>query len=105
MLARRLAPQPLEHREPIVIAGDRLAIDQAGTRLEPVHGLDDERIARCPIVPVPRQQSYADGIPARHQAIAVMLDFVNPVRAARRSVGGGWEAGFDEAGRGCRARA
>jgi hypothetical protein len=29
MLARRLAPQPFEHREPVLIAGDRLAIDQA----------------------------------------------------------------------------
>ena len=28
-----------------------------------------------------------------------MLDLVNPVRAGRRSVGSGWEAGFDEAGR------
>jgi len=52
MLAR-LAPQPLEHREPVLIAGDRLAIDQARADLEPVNGLDDERIARCPIVPVP----------------------------------------------------
>jgi hypothetical protein len=43
----------LEHRKPVLIAGDRLAIDQAGTRLEMVHGLDDERIARCPVVPVP----------------------------------------------------
>ena len=29
MLARRLAPQPFEHRQPVLIAGDRLAIDQA----------------------------------------------------------------------------
>src|SRR6516165_10321860 len=53
MLARRLAPQPFEHREPVLIAGDRLAIDQAGTHLEPVNGLDDKRIAWCPVVPVP----------------------------------------------------
>src|SRR5215813_10894219 len=53
MLARWLAPQPFEHREPVLIAGDRLAIDQAGTHLEPIHGLDDERVAWCPIVPVP----------------------------------------------------
>ena len=53
MLARRLAPQPFEHREPILIAGDRFAIDQAGAHLEPVNGFDDERIARCPVVPVP----------------------------------------------------
>ena len=25
-----------------------------------------------------------------------MLDFVNPIRAGRRLVGWGWEAGFDE---------
>src|SRR5262245_32674000 len=52
MLARRLAPKPFEHRESVLIAGHGLAVDQAGTRLEPVNGLDDERIARCPIVPV-----------------------------------------------------
>jgi len=53
MLARRLAPQPFEHRELVLIAGDGLAIDQARADLEPVNGLDDERIARCPIVPAP----------------------------------------------------
>jgi hypothetical protein len=105
MLARRPEPQPFEHREPVLIAGDRLAIDQAGTHLQPVNGLDDERIARSPVVPVPGQQADADRVSARHQAIAVMLDLVNPVRAGRRSVGWGWEAGFDEAGRGCPARA
>jgi hypothetical protein len=52
MLARWLAPQPLEHRKPVLVAGDSLAIHQARTHLELVHGLDDERIARCPIVPV-----------------------------------------------------
>jgi hypothetical protein len=34
-----------------------------------------------------------------------VLDLVNPVRAGRSAVGWGWEAGFDEAGKGCRARA
>jgi hypothetical protein len=36
-------------------------------------------------VPVPGEQADAGRISARHQAIAVMLDFVNPVRAGRRS--------------------
>ena len=98
MLAGRLAPQPLEHREPIVIAGDRLAIDQAGTHLEPVNGLDDERIARSPVVPIAGQQADAGWVSARHQAIAVMLDLVNPVRPGRSAVGWGWEAGFDKTG-------
>src|SRR6516162_5560569 len=46
-------PQQDEHGEPILVAADRLAIDQAGTHPEPVNGLDDERIARGPIVPIP----------------------------------------------------
>ena len=89
MLARRLEPQPFEHRQPVLIAGDRLAVDQARADLEPVNGLDDERIARCPIVPVPRQQPYTDGVSARHEAVAVVLDLVNPVRPRRETLGGG----------------
>jgi hypothetical protein len=45
MLTRRLAPQPFEHREPVLIAGNRLAIDQAGTHLEPVNGLTRHALA------------------------------------------------------------
>ena len=33
MLARRLATQPLEHREAALVAGDRLAVDQAGAHI------------------------------------------------------------------------
>jgi hypothetical protein len=40
-------------------------------------------------VPVPRQQAYADGIPARHEPVAVVLDLVNPVRPRRGTLGGG----------------
>jgi hypothetical protein len=90
--------QPFEHRESVLIAGDRLAIDQAGTHPEPVNGLDDERIARSPVVPIAGQQADAGWVSARHQAIAVMLDLVNPVRAGRSAVGWGWEAGFDKTG-------
>jgi hypothetical protein len=56
-------------------------------------------------VPVPGQQADANRVSARHQAVAVVLDLVDPAGAGRRSVGSGREAGFDEAGRGCRARA
>jgi hypothetical protein len=52
MAASRFAPEVLKHGEPVGIAGDRLAIDQAGTHLEPVHGLEDQRIALRPVVSV-----------------------------------------------------
>jgi len=47
------------------------------------------------------KQADAGRVSARHEAVAVVLDLVDPVRAGRRSVGSGREAGLDEAGRGC----
>jgi hypothetical protein len=42
------------------------------------------------------QETDAHGIAPGHQAIAVVLDLVNPIRARRRLVGGRWQARFDE---------
>jgi hypothetical protein len=58
----------------------------------------DEREAIAPIMAVARQQPNASGVAARHEAKAVLLDLVQPARAARRLVGGCREAGLDEAG-------
>ena len=55
-----------------------LAINEARLHLERVHGLDDEREARCLIV---------TGGVAGHQPIAIVFDFVNPVRAGRWPLG------------------
>jgi len=52
-----------------------------------------------------QQANEAGRVSARHEAVAVVLDLVDPVRAGRRSVGAGREAGFDEAGRSCLAGA
>jgi hypothetical protein len=65
-----------------------LAVDQARPHLERVDGFDDERIARRPVVAVAGEQANTNRIAPRHQAIAVMLDLVDPVRAGRRTVGG-----------------
>ncbi len=93
-------PQHLKARHPVLIAAHRLAIDQAAARLQLVHGLDDERVAGRPVMPVPGQQPDADrhGIAPRHQPIAVVLDLMHPVRPDRRSLARGWQAGLDEAG-------
>jgi hypothetical protein len=40
----------------------------------------------------------ADGIAPRHQPIAVVLDLMHPIRAARQPVGGGRKTRLDEAG-------
>jgi hypothetical protein len=45
---------------------------------------------------VASEQPNADRVPARHQAITVVLDLVNPVRPGRRVLGGGGQARLDE---------
>src|SRR5262249_58565332 len=43
----------LEHRQAAPVAGDGLAVDEAGPRLEPRRGFQDRREAPAPILPVP----------------------------------------------------
>ncbi len=44
-----------------------------------------------------KPESRPFGIVPDHEPVAIVLDFVNPVGAGRRLVGGGREAGFNEA--------
>ncbi len=91
-------PELLENRQPVIVTAHSLAIDQAGPQSERVDGLDDQREAARPVVAVAGEQADAGRVAAGHQPIAIVLDLVNPVRAARRSFGGGRKAGLDEAG-------
>ena len=78
------------------ITAQHLAVDQAGPDLEVVHSLNDERIARRPVVTSTGDQPDAHGVATGHEPEAVVLDLVNPVCARRRLAGRGWEAGFDK---------
>jgi hypothetical protein len=86
--------QPVEHRHAIPITGDRLAVDQAGARLERERGARDQWEAAGPIVPV------AGAIAAHEHSEAVVLDFVQPPRSSGRFVGWARQAGFAEVGEG-----
>ena len=75
------APQCMEVR-PAVISGDYdFAVDQERMCLKASSGFDNGREAVGPIVAVPREAAHAQAIAARHQPVAVVLDFVNPQRA------------------------
>jgi hypothetical protein len=79
---------------------DALRVGDLGhNRLDAVGGFGDEREAASPVDAVARQHPDAGHIAARHQPEAVVLDLMNPAGAARRALGRGWKAGFDEAGR------
>jgi hypothetical protein len=62
-----------------------------------VHGFHHQRETGGPIIPLTGNQPDAHGIAARHEAVAIMFDFVNPVSAGWGLVGGGRHAGFNEA--------
>ena len=78
------APQRMEVR-PAVVSGDHdFAVDQERVCLKAGGGFDNGREAVGPVVAVPGEAADAQAIPAHHQPIAVVLDFVNPQRAGRR---------------------
>jgi hypothetical protein len=50
-----------------------------------------------------KPESRPFGIVPDHEPVAIVLDFVNPVGAGRRLVGGGRKVGLDEFGVGSKA--
>ena len=67
-----------------VIAIDRLAIDHGRGRRQTGGSGRDQRIAIGPIVAAAREQPHAVALLANDQPVAIVLDFVNPLRADRR---------------------
>jgi hypothetical protein len=98
LMAPASAPQRMEVRCPVVAGDHRLAVDQERRCLEPGGCLDNGREAVGQVMAVAREATDARAVPAHHQPIAVMLDFVDPRWA------GWWSrhlrrlARFDEAG-------
>ena len=64
----------------------------------PVRCANDGREAVGPVMAIASEAADARAIPAHHQSIAVMFDFVNPERAGRWPGHLRWQAWFDEAG-------
>jgi hypothetical protein len=78
--------QHVKPGEPALITADQLSVDQAGCDSEVVH-LDHERELVGAVIASPGHEPDADGIPTRHKAIAVVLNFVDPVSPRWRTVG------------------
>jgi hypothetical protein len=78
------AMQLFEHGHARVVAADRLAVDRGRVGANRGHSLGNERIALGPIIAAAREQAYPVIPLARDQAIAVVFDFVYPLRSDRR---------------------
>src|SRR5262249_26462825 len=86
-------------RPAVVIAGDGLAIDDAGARAQACQRLDDQREAVSEVVARTAVEPHLRAVLAGDDAEAVMLDLMQPLAAGWQLVGFGWEARPDEPGR------
>ena len=76
-----LAVEHVETGDAARVADQRLAVDDYRARLEPAHGLHDQREARAPIETAPRVEPHPVAIAADDQPAAVVLDLVDPTPA------------------------
>ena len=96
--ARAVPANKVEHRKALLVGDDCLAVDQAGACRQSGNRRGGQREAPGEIMAVARQEPHAGSVSPRHDAEAVMLDFVQPVPADRRSIGRTGEAGLNEVG-------
>jgi hypothetical protein len=73
-----------EQCKAVLIAGDRLPVDDAGARAKASECLDDEREAVSQVVARPALQPDSLAVLAGNHAKAVVLDLVQPDGARRR---------------------
>ena len=83
----------------VVIAGDSLAIDDAGARAQPGDRINDQREAASEIIARTAVEPHPLAILAGNDAEAVVLDLMQPLAAGRQLIGFGWEARRDEPSR------
>src|ERR1700686_5874439 len=81
-----------------IVAIDRLAVDCGRCDRKRGHSFPDAWIALGPVVAAAGEQAPPAGALARDEPVAVVLDFVNPLRAHWRLRGLGRDARFDDAG-------
>src|SRR5215510_14645137 len=94
-----LVPDEIERGHAVVIAGNRVAIDDAGARAQACQRVYDQREAAGEVVARTAIEPHPLAVPAGNDAEAVVLDLVQPLAARGQLIGFGWEARRDESGR------
>jgi hypothetical protein len=83
-LVAPLVVQQIKHRQPVFVAGNRLAVDHARTDWQGGNRRGDQRKAGGEVIPRPRHELHTVAAAMRDDPKAVVLDFVNPAWACRR---------------------
>ena len=92
-------PQHLEHGNAVLVAAHGFPVNQKGLGWNGLGGIPDRRKSVDPVVTASCEQPHPHAVPADHHAIAIVLDLMNPVWAARKIAGGRGKAGLDKSGR------
>jgi len=83
-----VAADQIKDSEPVVIANNRFAVDQARANAKLTHRHCNKRNPGREIVSGAGDQPHAGTIPARQDPEAIMIDFVQPSRTGRRGLSG-----------------
>src|SRR6516225_352533 len=89
----------IERGNAVVIAGNSLAIDDAGARAQACQRLDDQWEAASEVVARTAIEAHSLAVLAGNDAEAVVLDLVQPLAAGRQLIGLSRKARRDEPGR------
>src|SRR5262249_3939765 len=90
-----LVTDKIERSNAVVIAGDSLAVDDAGARAQASQRLDNQREAAGEIVAWRLYNLTCAPVLRGNDAKAVMLDLMQPLAAGGQLIGFGWEARRD----------
>ena len=88
----------IERGNAFVIAGNGLAVDDAGARAQARQRLDDQREAMGEVIAGTAVEPHLRASLAGNDAEAVVFDLVQPLAARGQLVGFGWETRRDEPG-------
>ena len=89
------AVQAVEVRNAVYAEQDGLPVDHERGVPVAQRGLGDQRIAVAPVVAVAGEQAHALALALDDQAVAVVLDFVKPVRPGRNLGSARRDAGLE----------
>jgi hypothetical protein len=89
----------IKHREPVVVAGNRLAINDARAGAQVSQRFNNQGKTLCEIITRTAVEPHLRAILTGDDAEAVMFDFVQPQPARRQRIGRCGKARLDKAGR------
>ena len=94
-----LVPDEIERGNAVLVASNRLAIDDAGARAQPRERINDQREATSEVIAGTAVEPHLRAGLAGNDAKAVVFDLVQPLAARGQLVGFGKETRRDEPGR------